>query len=133
MTAPVRRTLEASLDGDLRRIYPGGILPWERQVRVGEIDWWHVHAHALDRIDELLPRILSGREAADDEVTWRGRHDATGPPIEVSLLTGRWFDHTAHKRGYDLVSLFAHIYRMPPRRAALALAEWCGTEAIRHA
>jgi hypothetical protein len=121
-----------SLDADLRKLYPGGILPWERPVWVGAADWFKVHAYALDRIDELLARILPERTAAEDGTWWRGRHDAASPWIEVSLLSGKWSVPGARKRGFDLISLFAHIYRMPPRRAALAVAQWCEIEAVRH-
>ena len=120
------------IDERLRQRYAGRVLPWERSVAVGEIDYWRVHAFALDRYGELLSRVLPLGDFSDCYTTWRGRHDERGNWITVSLLSGAWSDPTARKYGSDLVGLIAHIYRLTSRRAAIRLGQWLGIEAVRH-
>ena len=121
------------IDDDIRKRSPGRILPWERKVAVGEVDYFKVHAYALDRILELLPKALPwDADFVDHRTVWRGRHDERAHWITVSLLTGEWFEPAASKCGTDLVSLIAHIYGMPRRRAAIRLAQQLGIEAVRH-
>jgi hypothetical protein len=120
------------IDDDIRRRSPGGVLPGERQVRVGQVNFWRVHAYALDRLDELLEHVLPAHELINGDTTWRGRANAHGNWTEVSLLSGEWFDPKAHKRGNDLVGLIAHVFRMSRRRAAIRLAAELGIEAVRH-
>lgn len=120
------------IDDRLRERYPGRVLPWERSVAVGEIDFWKVHAYALDRYGELLSRVLPLGDFSDCYTTWRGRHDKRGNWITVLLLSGAWSDPTARKYGSDLVGLIAHIYRLTPRRAAIRLGQWLGIDAVRH-
>ena len=121
------------IDDKIRKRSPGRILPWERKVAVGAIDYFKVHAYALDRLDELLERALPDGDCIDNGSTWRGRHNEQSTWIEVSLLSGAWFDPAARKRGTDLVSLCAHIYRLTSSQAAVRLGQWLGVEAIRHA
>jgi hypothetical protein len=121
------------IDDDIRARSPGHVLPWEKKVAMGQVDYWRVHAYALDRILELLPKALPwDADIIDHHTAWRGRHDKCSNWITVSLMTGRWFDSTASKRGDDLPGLIAHVYRMSRRRAAIRLAAMLGIEALRH-
>jgi hypothetical protein len=120
------------IDDDIRKRSPGRVLPWERKVAVGQIDYFKVHAYALDRLDELLDRALPDGEFSDRGTVWRGRHDERANWIIVSSLTGAWSDPAARKRGGDLISLAAHVYRITPSQAAVRLGQWLGIEAIRH-
>lgn len=120
------------IDDKMRERYPGHVLPWERRVAVGEIDYWRVHAYALERLGQLLVRVLPLGGFVNRYTTWRGRHDESSNWIEVSLLTGDWSDPAARKHGNDLVGLVAHVYRLTPRRAAIRLGQWLGIEAVRH-
>lgn len=109
-----------------------GVLPWERPVAAGQIDYWKVHAYALDRLPELLCMILLDGELTDGGTTWRGRHDPAGDWFEVSMLSGQWCNASRRRRGWCLVGLVADIYRMPSWRAAQRLAQQLGIEAVRH-
>jgi len=120
------------IDDDIRKRSPGGVLPWERPVVVGQVDYWRVHAWALDRIDELVHVVLPDGGFIDSDTAWRGRRNERGNWITVALLTGAWFDPVASKRGSDLPGLISHIYRMSRRRAAIRLAAQLGVEAVRH-
>jgi hypothetical protein len=120
------------IDDDIRKRAPGGVLPQERKVAVGQIDYFKVHAYALDRLDELLGTVLPDGDFTDNGTAWRGRHDERAHWITVSLLSGEWFDPIARKRGNDLVGLIADVYRMSRRRAAIRLAQQLGIEAVRH-
>jgi hypothetical protein len=117
-------------DNHIRDQLRDRVLPWERKVGVGQVDFWRVHAYALDRLDDLLAAVLPHGDFTEDG-TWRGRNDEHGHWIEVSF-SGNWHDALASKRGHDLVGLVAHIYRMSRRRAAIRLARLLGIGAVRH-
>jgi hypothetical protein len=119
------------IDDDLRQRCRNGVLPWERQVGIGEIDWWHVHSYALDRLDEILKTALPDGELIDGGTTWRGRHDQASAWFVVSLLSGSWSEPATGKRGDDIVGLLASIYGVSMGRAARKLARWLGIEAVR--
>ena len=98
---------------------------------MGEIDYWRVHAHALDRLGTVLAVFLPGGEPTP-RVCYVASHPHSGSRIEVSLLSGRWWDAGAGKQGRDLVSLVAHITGLTMPRAATKLARHAGVEARRH-
>jgi hypothetical protein len=119
------------IDGGIRRRSRGGVLPWERPVRVEWVDFSRAHAFALDRIDEILPRVLALREPAEDSTTWRGRHDDRAAWFEVSRLSGAWTCSQRNEHGGDLVGLVSAIYAIKPRPAALKLGRLLGVEVVR--
>jgi hypothetical protein len=125
------REFVGRLDDDLRKRYRGHVLPWERNVEAGQIDYWKVHAFALDRLDEILTAVLPQGDFVDAGTAWRGRHDDHAPWIIVSLMTGAWSEPATGKRGDDLVGLISRIYKMSPRRTAIRLAGWLSVEAVR--
>jgi hypothetical protein len=118
------------IDDHLREEYPNGVLPWERSVAVGKIDYFRAHAYALDRLEELLEHILPVGDVVDE--TWRGRHDEQSDWITVSLINGEWSDPANKKQGRDIVSLIGHIYGLSQGRAAIELGQWAGVQAVRH-
>jgi hypothetical protein len=59
---PAGAELVRHLDDDLRAKYPDRTLPWERNVAVGEIDYFRIHAYALDRLEEVLLAALPDGE-----------------------------------------------------------------------
>jgi hypothetical protein len=129
--AEATRELIKRLDNDLRKRSRGGVLPWERNVEVGQVDWWRVHAWALDWIDELLEIVLPDGELIDGGTVWRGRHDPQSPWFIVTLLSGAWSEPASGRRDDDLIGLVARVYRLPMRRAAIKLAQLLGIEAVR--
>ena len=67
---------------DAIRAEHGGTLPWQRHVAIGDIDYFTMHALLLDRIDEVLIRLLPvGRRCSG--ATWRGRRTSEAPEITV--------------------------------------------------
>jgi hypothetical protein len=118
------------LDDDMRKRSRGHVLPWERTVEVGQIDWWRVHSFALDRLDELLPIVLPDGELTE-EGDWRGWHHEGEPWFVVNRYIGTWSEPASGKRGDDLVGLIARIYDVKPGRAAGKLARWLAIEAVR--
>lgn len=124
--------LRRHLDDAIRKRSSDGMLPWERPVAVGQIDFFKVHAYTLDRLGEILQCVLRERDATYDDTYWRGRHDSRSNWVIVSLLSGAWSDPAADTRGHDLVGLIAHLYQMPQRQAAMRLGAMLGIEAIRH-
>ena len=89
------------LDDEMRRQRRDRLLPWEKPVAVGQVDWWRVHAYALDRLDELLSRSLPDGQFTDNGTAWRGRHDEAAP---WSLLAGTWSEPATGKRGSESAS-----------------------------
>ena len=122
-----------SLDEQARKRFRDRVLPWAQPASPGGIDYWKAHAYALDRIEELLERALPERESTADETIWRGRHRPDGNWVEVSLLSGRWSDAAASRRGWSLPALIGHVYRMPTWLAAVKLGQWLNVEVRRHA
>ncbi len=118
------------IDDVIRKRSPGGALPWERHVAVGQVDYWKVHSYALDRLDDLLRVVLPHGEELPDS-TWRGRHDQDANWFIVSLLSGAWSEPATGKLGHDLVGLIACIYGKRMGWAAIHLARQLGIQAIR--
>jgi hypothetical protein len=123
------REFRRRIDNHLRQEYPNNVLPWERSVAVGKIDYFRVHAYALDRLGELLMHVLPDGERVDD-TTWRRRHDDLANWITISLISGKWSDPKAAKHGLDIVSLISHVYGLSPRVTAISLGQWVGIDAV---
>jgi hypothetical protein len=119
------------IDDTLRERSRSKVLPWDRPVPVGRIDFWKVHAYGLDRLDELIGCLLPDGDLVENDTAWRGRLDDRSPWIIVSLLSGAWSDPASGRRGDDLVSLVAHVLRMKPGRVAIRLGVLLGIEAVR--
>jgi hypothetical protein len=115
------------LDEEMRRQRRDRLLPWEKPV--GIINWWRIHAYALDRIDEILPLALPDGDLTEED-DWRGRHDEGAPWFIVNRLTGTWSEPASG--GSDLAGLIAAIYGISMRRAAIKLASQLGIEGVRH-
>jgi hypothetical protein len=120
------------LEDDIRKRSPGNVLPSERKVETGAIDYYKVHAYALDRLHEVLCHVLPLHELIDNGAKWRGCRGGRSPIFEVSLLSGEWQCPTLKKRGTDLVGLVACAFTLRRSRAAILLAQELDIEARRH-
>ncbi len=95
------------------------------------IDFYRLHALALDRLDELLAVILpEGHEGGGwgGRWCWIGAHPLRPERVEVCLLIGCWNEPNTGAAGLDLVSLYSHVFGVSPGRGAHLLAEWLGAE-----
>lgn len=115
--------------------WPRG-LPWKRPLRPGGLDFWRIHAFALDFLPELLAvllpegaRTITGGGAD----AWVGWHPDRPEPIAVCLLGGAWDEPGTGAGGRDLVGLVAHLTGQGQGQAARWLAGFCGIEGRRHA
>jgi hypothetical protein len=105
--------------------------PWSRPVRTGEIDYWRVASFAMDRIGDVLARLLpDGREMPG--CWFEGRCPDRPAKIRVSLLSGQWEAEGEGKTGRDLIALVSHLLGLKPSQAALKLARWLGVQAVRN-
>jgi hypothetical protein len=102
----------------------------------GGINFFRLHALALDRLDELLDDILpDGHEGPTDagHWAWHGSHPERRELVQVDLMVGAWTEPNTGKSGKDLVSLYGRIYGVSNGRAAHMLAEWLNADVVAHA
>lgn len=106
-------------------------MPWKRTVPPGQLDFWRIHAFALDQLDDLLAVLLPNgtREGA----TWGGWHPDRPGMVNVCLLGGAWDEPGTGRGGRDLVSLVAYLGGLGQGQAARWLASWTGIEGRRYA
>jgi len=110
--------------------------PWKRPLRPGALDFWHVHAHALDQLDELLGALLPHGARGRTElgsIAWIGSHPDRPETVQVCLLTGRWHEPATGRGGPDLISLVAYLTGQGQGQAARWLARFCKIEGRRYA
>jgi hypothetical protein len=101
------------------------------QVQPGRIDFFRIHALALDWLGDLLAAVLPiGTET--DDARWQGCHPDRPLLVTVSLLSGCWEECSTGRAGRDLVSLTAHLLGITQAAAARQLAEWLGAEVRRY-
>lgn len=111
-------------------------MPWKRPLRPGQMDFWRIHAFALDRLDELLELLLpEGAEGITNRgiVAWTGWHPDRPTIVVVNLLTGAWDEPQTGRGGADLIGLVAHLCGLGQGQAARWLADWTGIEGQRYA
>lgn len=97
----------------------------------GKIDFFRIHALALDRLGDLLAVLLpTGTET--DDARWLGCHPDRPMLVSVSLLSGCWDEPNTGRAGRDLVSLTAHCCGLSQAAAARRLAAWLGAEERRY-
>jgi hypothetical protein len=117
--AAARAELEAETEADkTRRRRP-------RSVQ-GRIDFFRIHALALDRLAEVIAVILPiGEEgpSARGRWCWRGHHPNRPAVVQVCLLAGAWYEPDSGRGGVDLVSLYSHMFGVKNSRAAAMLAD----------
>jgi hypothetical protein len=102
----------------------------------GGINFFRLHALALDRLEELLDDILpNGFEGPSCEGNWcwHGSHPNRPELVLVCMLGGGWSEPNTGKSGKDLVSLYGRIYGVSNGRAAHLLAEWLNADVVAHA
>ena len=98
----------------------------------GRLDFFRIHAYALDRLEDVLAWFLpDGQETPD--VHWAGHHPLRPVNVRVNLLTGAWDEPETGRSGQDLVSLVAHLFDMKQGEAAAALARKLKVEVIAYA
>lgn len=98
----------------------------------GQIDFFRIHALALDRLGDVLTLLLpDGAETAD--AFWIGSHPERPKLVKVSLLSGAWEELDSGRTGRDLVSLTANQFGLKQAIAARRLAAWLGADAVRYA
>lgn len=105
-------------------------------VPPGSLDFFRLHALALDRLDELLAFILpEGHEGptASGRWVWFGHHPQRPELVTVCLLTGAWSEPNAGCGGRDLVSLYGHVFGVSPGRAYHMMAEFLDVDAVAYA
>lgn len=110
--------------------------PWKRPLRPGGLDFWHIHAHALDQLDDLLGALLPHGATGRTElgsIAWIGSHPDRPETVQVCLLTGRWNEPRTGRGGPDLVGLVAYLTGESQGTAARWLARFCMIEGRRHA
>jgi hypothetical protein len=100
--------------------------------RPGELDFWRIHALALDRLGDVIGWFLPEGVETDDGY-WQGLHPDRPILIRVSLLTGKWTEPISGRSGADLVSLVAHLFAISQPKAAAALARKLGANVVAHA
>lgn len=114
---------------DAIRAEHGGMLPWQRHVAIGDIDFFQMHSLLLDLGDELVVRLLPiGRRHFG--ATWRGRRTAEAPEILVDLMTGRWW--APARKGRDLIGLIAYVLDERPHRVVKRMQVQLGVTVVRH-
>ena len=91
----------------------------------GRLDFYRIHAHALDRLGDVLALLLPDGAETDD-ARWIGSHPKRPLRISVSLLSGCWEEVDTGRTGPDLVSLVAHLFGIRQGEAARRLAQWLG-------
>lgn len=110
--------------------------PWKQQPRAGGLDFWHIHAHALDQLDDvlgaLLPHGATGRTELGS-IAWIGSHPDRPETVQVCLLTGRWHEPGTGRGGPDLVGLVAYLTGQGQGQAVRWLAKFYRIEGRRYA
>ncbi len=110
--------------------------PWAKRRTFGGIDYWHVNAFALDRLEKLLAILLPDGSRGVSESgspAWIGWHLDRPITIAVDLLSGAWDELDTGYGGPDPISLVAHVAGLGQGTAARWLADWIGTRGRRHA
>ena len=105
-------------------------VPWQPPPSTpGRLDFWRIHALALDRLADLLAAFLPvGSETAD--ACWEGWHPQRYVLVRVCLLSGAWSEPSTGRSGPDLVSLIAHLFGLRQGAAAARLARWLDVEVV---
>lgn len=109
--------------------------PWKRTLGTGGLDVWHVHAHSLDRLDDLLSALLPhGSEGITDlgNVAWIGWHPNRLETMQVCLVTGGWHEPATGRGGPDLVGLVGYLTGQDQGQATRWLARFCRVEGYRY-
>lgn len=98
----------------------------------GRLDYFRIHAYALDRLGDVLAAFLpEGMEQPG--ACYIGQHPDRPIPVTVSLLTGAWNEPQTGASGRDLVSLVAHLFGFNQAQAARKLARWLNIAAVAYA
>ena len=116
-------------------VWPRGV-PWKRPLRPGALDYWHINAHGLDHLDELLGALLPHGARGVTEmgrVAWIGAHPDRRETVQVCLLTGAWHEPQTGRGGQDLIGFVAYVTGQSQGQAARWLATFCGIAGRRHA
>jgi hypothetical protein len=107
-----------------------GTLPWQRNIERGAFDYFAMHARLLDRVDDIVPRLLPVGGRRHSGAVWKGRRTPEAPEITVCLLTGRWW--APERKGTDLVGLIAYVLAEKPGRVVKRMQTLLGVTAVRH-
>ena len=107
--------------------------PWQPPyTSPGQLDFFRIHAYALDRLGDVLATFLPhGAELPG--AYYVGSHPDRPILVRVCLLGGAWNEAETGQSGRDLVSLIAHLFGMSQAQAARKLSAWLGIAAVAHA
>jgi hypothetical protein len=108
--------------------------PWQPPPPTpGRVDFFRIHALALDRLGDVLMWFLPEGSKTGLGTFWEGHHPTRQLMVRVSLLSGAWAEPDTGASGKDLVSLTAHLFGLPQGKASVALARKLGVAVFAHA
>lgn len=93
-----------------------------------QIDFKAIATQALLSAETLVPRWLPGGTYSKPEykVVNPNRSDKKAGSFSINLDTGKWGDFATDDAGLDLISLYAYLFGLEQKEAAIEVAEQIG-------